>query len=232
MSAYSVLDFFLAAFAVFFVPVQAALAGRNYARTPRSELNLAGRYRFAILRNLALIILIVLDWHWTKRSLSALGLDIPIGFWGRAGFVFDVVLACYYVYGLLLRKFTSERLAILRKRLEGYRILPQTREEFFYFPILGVTGGIFEELLYRGFLIWFLTPFAGLYGAVVISSVIFGFGHAYQGWRGVLRTALIGLAFGIGYALTHSLWWLMAAHVLIGLFADLIALRLKRLASA
>jgi hypothetical protein len=37
----------------------------------------------------------------------------------------------------------------------------------------------------------------------------------------VVRTMIIGLAFGVGFALTHSLWWLLVAHAsanLSGLF--------------
>jgi len=62
----------------------------------------------------------------------------------------------------------------------------------------------------------------------MISSVLFGFGHAYQCWIGMLRTAFIGLAFAIAYALTHSLWWLMLAHIAVNLFGGLFAWKLMR----
>ena len=93
---------------------------------------------------------------------------------------------------------------------------------------MAVTASPFEELLCRGFLMWFFAPFAGLWCAAALSSLLFGIGHAYQGWRGILRTTLIGLAFATAYALTHSLWWLMVAHIAFNLLGGLFAWRLKR----
>lgn len=68
----------------------------------------------------------------------------------------------------------------------------------------------------------------GPLAAVLLSSVLFGLGHAYQGIVGILRTAIIGLAFGAGCALTKSLWWLVVAHVIVSLCAVAFARRLSQ----
>ncbi len=232
LSLYNPLDLLLVAFAVIAIPVQSAISARMFARTPRSEQNLVGRYWFTISRAVLVSLLILFDWHWAARPWSALGLDIPVGFWGRVGFGLDAVLVGYYVFGLLLRKLSPERIASARSRLDSYRILPRTQGEFMLFQLMAIVASPFEELLFRGFLIWFFTPFAGLWGAVLISSLIFGLGHVYQGWLGLPRTGLIGLAFGIAYALTHSLWWLMLAHMAGNFFGGLFQRRLMRLAPA
>jgi CAAX protease family protein len=88
---------------------------------------------------------------------------------------------------------------------------------------MALVGSVTEEILYRGF----LTLLAGLWGAVLISSIAFGLGHIYQGWMGVVRTSCIGLAFGVAYALTNSLWWLMLAHTMFKSFGGLVAWRLR-----
>ena len=41
---------------------------------------------------------------------------------------------------------------------------------------------------------------------------LFGLEHAYQGWIGAARTTVIGCGFGVAFAVTHSLWWLLIAH--------------------
>jgi membrane protease YdiL (CAAX protease family) len=228
-TAYTWIDFLLVLIAVAAIPTLSILAGRTYARTQRSELNLVRRYWFIIIRGFIVSLLVVSAWSWTGRPYSTLGLDIPIGYWGRVGFLFDAILAGYYVFALLVRRLSPERVAAARRRLQSYRILPETREEFLLFPFVGIAGSIFEELLYRGFLIWFFTPLAGVWGAALISSLTFGVGHAYQGWIGIVRTTIIGFAFAAGYVLTHSLWWLIAAHIMTSIFGDRFARRLMRL---
>jgi uncharacterized protein len=232
MTAYNPLDLVLVAIAVVAMPVHSVLSRRMFARTPRSAFNLVRRYWFIIARSVLVSILILFDWRWAGRSCTTLGLDLPIGFWGRFGFGFDAVLACCCTYGLLLRKLSGERLVFARQRLNSYRIMPHTRAELAVFPLVAIFASPFEELLFRGFLIWFIAPFAGLWGAVLLSSAVFGIVHAYQGWFGILRTAFIGLAFAIGYALTHSLWWLILAHVMVNLFGALFARRVIRLSPA
>jgi uncharacterized protein len=227
MPNYTPLDLLIVVYAVVAMPVLSAVAARRLARTPRTELNLVRRYWFIIARGVLVSLLILFAWRWAGRPYSALGLDIPIDYWGRMGFGFDAVLVCSYTIALLSPK-SAERRAHVRRRMERIRIMPQTREEFLLFPLVAISGSVMEELLARGFLIWFITPFAGLWGAALLSSVLFGLLHAYQGWFGILRTALIGLAFAIAYVLTRSLWWLMLAHVALNLFGGLYAWRLMR----
>jgi CAAX amino terminal protease family. len=223
-------DLLLVVIAVAAIPGLSILAGRTYARKERSELNLVGRYWFIIIRGFLLSLLIIFVWSWAGRPFATLGLDIPVGYRGRIGFILDGALACYYVYALLVRRLSPERIAATRGRLKSYRILPETRDEFVLFPFVGIVGSIFEELLYRGFLLWMFTPLAGVWGAALLSSLTFGVGHAYQGWIGIVRTTIIGFAFATGYVLTHSLWWLIVAHIMISIFGDLFARRLMRLA--
>lgn len=77
------------------------------------------------------------------------------------------------------------------------RILPQTRVELLPFLALAVTAGLCEEFLYRGFAMAALTK-AGLppWGVVLISSILFGLAHLYQGRGGLVSTLVIGTVFG------------------------------------
>jgi uncharacterized protein len=77
------------------------------------------------------------------------------------------------------------------------RILPQSRLELLAFLALAVTAGLCEEFLYRGFAMAALTR-AGLppWGVVLLSSVLFGLAHLYQGRGGLVSTLVIGTVFG------------------------------------
>jgi len=98
----------------------------------------------------------------------------------------------------------------------GLDILPETPIETAVFSLLvSPTGGIGEEIVYRGFLLgqlWGLTDNAWL--AALLSSAVFGAMHAYQGWWGVLRTGLIGFIFAVGLIVTGSLIPSIIAHTL------------------
>ena len=48
--------------------------------------------------------------------------------------------------------------------------------------------------------------------SVIISSVIFGLGHLYQGWFGVMKTTVAGICLAILVLLTKSVWPAMIAH--------------------
>ena len=116
--------------------------------------------------------------------------------------------------------------------MEELKITPRTRNELLLFVLVAITAGVWEELLYRGFFIWFLVPVTGVIGAVAISSLIFGIGHIYQGRYGVVNTGLVGLAFAILYLLSQSLWWLMAAHAVVDIYGGALAYRVMHMRDA
>jgi membrane protease YdiL (CAAX protease family) len=99
-------------------------------------------------------------------------------------------------------------------------ILPVTPPERWTFAAISVGAGFSEELLFRGFLMDYLGQnFASLdtWALVLISSVIFGFAHLYQGWRGTVLTGVLGGAFGMLYTFTGSLLAPAAIHAAVDL---------------
>jgi membrane protease YdiL (CAAX protease family) len=232
MPDYRLTDLLLFAIVLVAMPVSSVISGRKLARTPREETNLANRYISKTVRAIVISALILLSWHWLDRPYSALGLATNLSLPAKLAFGIDVVLVCYLFYALLLQKIPAEKVSDLQKRMESLRITPRTPAEFATFPLLVLTASPMEELLYRGYLFWALTPLTGLWGAVALSSILFGVAHAYQGWFGILRTALIGLAFAIGFALTHSLWWLMLTHILMNASGTIYSWKIRRLSAA
>jgi membrane protease YdiL (CAAX protease family) len=84
---------------------------------------------------------------------------------------------------------------------------------------VAVGAGVSEELLFRGLFLaavvsgWGLDPVV----ALIIVSVVFGAMHRYQGWLGVLGTAVVSLMFGGFYLTTRSLLIPILIHVLVDL---------------
>jgi hypothetical protein len=99
-------------------------------------------------------------------------------------------------------------------------LLPRSRPERWAFAAVAVTAGVTEEVLYRGYLMWWLVlaaPVGGYGGAMLLTSAAFGLGHAYQG---LVPAAVAGVA-GLGLALlaftTGSLLLPVLLHVLVDL---------------
>jgi membrane protease YdiL (CAAX protease family) len=221
------LDDLLLAIASIGIPAWSLFGGRWYAR--RTHGSRSARYWLIAIRGVALSVLVIVAWRQAGRPLSMLGLDLPVGIPGRVGFLIDIPIVGYYLASIQFRRRSRDHLAAARdrlRRLGTYDMLPQTTGEFAVYPIAAVAGSAFEELLYRGFLIGGLTPVLGAAGAVAMSSLLFGLGHLYQGRIGVVRTAVIGLAFGVAFTLTHSLWWLLIAHAAANLSGILLARRI------
>src|SRR5260370_23095859 len=66
------------------------------------------------------------------------------------------------------------------------RLLPQSTVELLPYLALAITAGLCEEFLYRGFAMAVLVR-AGLqaWAVVLISSILFGLAHSYQGRGGI-----------------------------------------------
>jgi len=187
-------------------------------------------YARSVASQLLLVVCVAVLW-WTRgRPFSALGLDLPLTFEGEMGLVVAATSAVVLITYLLsvLPRLDGERRARFLERLSQSKIAPRTPREALAFAPVALSAGISEELVYRGFLFWFLTPGIGLTASVAASAVIFGAGHVYQGWRGMASTAGVGLLLGALYAVSGSLWWVMALHALIDLQYCVIGLFVAR----
>ena len=224
------LDLILVIFAILVMPTFSAVSGARLARTPPEQRNLIARYWQTIARGWIVAALIMVFWRITSRPFADLGLDWPIGIMGWLGFGLDAIAVVVLAVQLeRLPRQLANRLDVAHKALARIKITPRTGKELALFILVAITAGVWEELLYRGFLIWYLVPFTGTIGAIAVSSIMFGLGHSYQGWRGVVVTTAVGFALAILYMTTHSLWWLMLAHALIDIYGGIASYRIGQL---
>jgi membrane protease YdiL (CAAX protease family) len=97
---------------------------------------------------------------------------------------------------------------------------PATRTERRWWVFVCITAGVCEEILFRGFMLDYLHLFPwtlNLTLALLISSVIFGCNHLYQGAGGVAGTAFVGFLFGLLFLLTGNLLLPIIFHGVIDL---------------
>ncbi|WP_329084168.1 CPBP family intramembrane glutamic endopeptidase [Streptosporangium sp. NBC_01469] len=109
-------------------------------------------------------------------------------------------------------------------------LLPRTKAERWYAAGLAVTAGITEEIVYRGLLIAVGMGALGLSenAAAFAALAVFVVGHLYQGRRGMITVALIGLTLTALYLKTGSLLIPILLHALIDLRGLLLSPRPRR----
>jgi len=97
-------------------------------------------------------------------------------------------------------------------------LLPANLKERLFFLLIAVTAGFCEEVIFRAAMFHYFNhlPFHLSTVAIgIISSLLFGIVHLYQGWKGVLLTSYLGGVMFLLYVGTGSLWIPIALHFLI-----------------
>jgi len=193
------------------------LAAADPGDVPRLRMWL---YRQGIAIQWVLAAMAVGLWIWRGRPWFALGL-VPRATPGVLGVALGLLIGVGFVLAqrrkILADDEALERLRGKMRHIE--RLMPRTDQESRWFAGLSLTAGLCEELLYRGYLIWYLTSVMALLPAVVVASVVFGAGHSYQGPKGVAVTTMVGLFMSGVYVLTGSLFASMLIHALMDLYA-------------
>jgi membrane protease YdiL (CAAX protease family) len=99
-------------------------------------------------------------------------------------------------------------------------VLPRTPGERRLFTVVGITAGVCEEWLYRGFFLAVVSAMAGglpSWALVLVAAVAFGLAHAYQGRAGIVLTGVLGGVMAALYLDTGSLLLPVLLHALIDL---------------
>lgn len=88
-------------------------------------------------------------------------------------------------------------------------LIPRTKKEKKWFLFVSLTAGICEEIVWRGCLLFLLQdifPALSMLTAGIISCILFGLIHCYQGIHGIIKTAIISVIFVLLYFVTDSIF--------------------------
>ena len=186
---------------------------RLAAGVPNARL---GFYSSILIEEWIATVALLAFWNGAHRPLQAL-LFIPAS---ATRLAFGMAIAI--VLCVLLREQNKAILArpdvmpkVRSKLAYGEPLLPHTEAERRRFHRVSITAGICEETLFRGFLLWYFAVWVGVWPAAVLSSIVFGLGHAYLGVRQIPNTALIGMAMATLVIASGSLWPAMLLHAAI-----------------
>jgi hypothetical protein len=124
----------------------------------------------------------VLGPSWTSPRRFFKDLGIAAAFWLGSGILL-------VIFSRLLRADTAAQVQFM---------LPRTTVEIAVWILVAITAGICEEALFRGYLQRQFIAFTGSVPlGLILSSIIFGAGHAYQGVRSATLIGIYGLMFSL-----------------------------------
>jgi membrane protease YdiL (CAAX protease family) len=159
-------------------------------------------------------------WLLRGRPWALLGLAVPAPL--RLGFGL-MLFAGYVVLAWRQRTFLLAQPEVLRRTMRRSAtieaLLPHTAGERRGFFLLALSAGFCEEVLFRGFVMWYVALWSGPVLAVAISSILFGLQHSYLGRQHVLTTSVTGAVLAFIVVASGSLWPAILIHAAMDLFS-------------
>lgn len=174
-------------------------------------------YRNTLIGHWSLFFGFIAIWIYNAREWSAVGLEFEPDLWTGVGAVLTLLGIIALLYQIRqVQSAPQEEVDKLSKRFGKLSIIiPRNGAELAGFYGLAVTAGIVEELLWRGFMIWYLGQYMSLWAAALISTIGFGLAHAYQGARNLPQITAVSAAMVALYLLSGSIWLPIILHAAI-----------------
>jgi CAAX protease family protein len=190
------------------VPAFGALMASRMREVEDAERRKHARYARAML----------VLWSMTALALYALGLHgesaADVGLHSPENPIWFGVGP--FIVALLLSMSGAGRGDISEAYARAIRqVVPRTAADWVWFVPVAATAALCEEFLYRGYALTQIAAIThSLAAGVLVSSIAFGLGHAYQGRIGMAGAAITGLFYSGLFLLGGSLVPCMVAHFL------------------
>lgn len=177
-------------------------------------------------------LVVVLVWVLSRRPLEELGLKRPgedSSYWW-----FLLVFVGLYigdtVFSVVVKENREKTMEEWRKRTS---FLPTRRNELPLYLLLCFNAGVFEEIIFRGFLVnycYYLFPVTGQreLWAVTFPALVFSIAHYYQGTKAVIKIFVLSILFGFIFIRSNSLLVVMALHFLVDAGGGILTMKLMK----
>ncbi|MEP6660678.1 MAG: CPBP family intramembrane glutamic endopeptidase [Acidimicrobiales bacterium] len=211
------------AYALFLLVVAPVMGKRRFQRLVdaiASDPAARGRfYRRTVVRSWAITIgALTVMGLLTGRTPASIGLRGPThghSFAGPTLIGACVGLGLGAILVTLVARKPSGRDTLRKAMGPAAVVLPTTPSERRYFLLVSLTAGVTEELAFRGFLLSFfrwIAPGSSRLTLVLVSGLVFGLAHLYQGWRGMITTGIVGGLLADAALASGSLVLVMVIH--------------------
>jgi membrane protease YdiL (CAAX protease family) len=145
------------------------------------------------------------------------------GFWfTTVTLVLSGLLLAYGLRQMISSLVSAKFREAVEKQMEdsaANAILPRSKKEKRIFVFLSFSAGVCEEIIYRGFLffaLYAMFPDISIFLVVLISGILFGISHLYQGLAAII-SGVIGALLMCLFLVTDSLILVILLHFLYDL---------------
>lgn len=173
---------------------------------------------------------VVLNWWITGKDLHYLITNFHSPQWS----ILALILVLSIISAYFLELFWSthpnlDKIATIERLHQQTPFLPSCKREWHHYIALAVTAGICEEVVFRFYLLSYLIQLTNqIIFDLILSSIIFGIVHLYQGYKAMVKIGILSFLFGWLFLLTESLLIPIILHIFIDLVSGRMAYRLLR----
>lgn len=212
------------------VPLSAARqtlrAGSNIVLSSDQKKNIYISGSFSLFIMGAIVMTI---WLLFRRPLAELGLTQPTN--TRSWIWIAVAFIIIYILDALITLSSKNKVDIaidnFKKRTP---FLPTTKSELPEYLLMCFAAGVFEEIVYRGYLVtycWYL--FDGMefqkFLSVLLPAFVFSVAHFYQGTKAVVKIFILAILFGYIFVNSGSLLIVMILHFVVNAIGGLLPIK-------
>jgi len=169
--------------------------------------------------HLTVLMIITLVPFWINQTNTA---NIGLGFISNPFWITALLAASFLGLWLLsqikLTRESAQKILLHNARLQF--LLPSNDKEYKLMIMVSFVAGICEEIIYRGFLLWFLTNYMPLIPSIILANLPFALAHLTStGIRNSIQAFMLAIVFTGAYLLTQSLWLPILLHILVDLYS-------------
>jgi membrane protease YdiL (CAAX protease family) len=172
-----------------------------------------------------LCVITIIVWISNDRMFNVLRLDFSFSWVVLISILLFFITPFLFVLLFRSIRYNDEKRESIKEKLNSVsanEFLPRSKKEFKWFVFLSITAGICEELLFRGFLIWYFETLTNTFFAIILSSILFGIAHSYQGVKGIIRSGSFGLILALITIWTDSLLIPIFIHIAGDIYSGII----------
>lgn len=200
------------------------LSGMHFESRQKKQIYISNSLSLFIM---ALVVIAV--WLLFKRPLAELGFKQikTLNSWWWLTIIF-ILLYVGDTWIAVHSKENLEKTFIDRETKTPF--MPTKRKELPLYFLMCFSAGVFEEIIFRGFLVTYMMYLladivSGEMWAVFLPALVFSVAHYYQGSKAVLKILILSVLFGYIFILSDSLLVVMLLHFLVDAIGGLLTFK-------
>ena len=201
-----------------------ALSNIVFSSEQKKKIYISGSFSLFIMGAVVMIV-----WLSFQRPLPEIGLTQPTNFqsWWWMAIVFALIYLLDTVLTLSSKKAIDKAADEWKKRTP---FLPTKKSELPEYFLMCFSAGVFEEIVYRGYLVnycWYLFDGSSYQRSlsVIVPAIVFSISHFYQGTKAVIKIFVLALLFGYIFIYSGSLLIVMILHFLVDAAGGLLTIK-------